>query len=467
MTRTEDGKPGAGAPSLVRLLAWTPPWLRWDADTDAHHELTWPLVALFGFAASFGVANLYYTNPILNILADDFGVSNERAALIPSVTQAGYAGGLLLVIPLGDILRRRYLVLGLTFSTIFAWLGCTLTTSFPCFLGLSFLVGLLTVTPQLVFPLTIQYAPPRHKAIMTSIVMSGVVFGILVARLISGIITQYTSWRTVWWFSFGIQTLIFVLLFLFMKDYPVARPGTSYPAILWRIVKLPFRKPRLTQMSLIAFLTMGMFTSFWTTLTFQLAGVFKLSTLSIGLFALGGISPVFLNPVVSRLVTSRIHTHGTLLVALMITLGTVLVGTFVGTFSLAGPIIWTLLGDLGVNTVVVANRMAISTVDTTAHNAVNSVYMIFTFGGQLFGTAVGNALYARGGWTWSGALNIAQLSTALLLLVLKGPHEKGWIGWRGGWDLRKSELSNHDDHASTSSSNRVEEKGQEARAEIS
>ncbi|KAI0407130.1 hypothetical protein F4802DRAFT_612215 [Xylaria palmicola] len=176
------------------------------------------------------------------------------------------------------------------------------------------------------------------------------------------------------------------------------------------------------------------------TLTFQLAGVFHLSTLAIGLFALGGISPVFLNPLVSRLVTSRIHTHGTLLVALLFTLATVLFGTFVGTFSLAGPIAWTLLGDLGMNTVVVANRMAISAVDPTAHNAVNAVYMVFTFGGQLFGTAVGNTLYAKGGWTWSGALNIAQLTTALLLLVARGPHEEGWVGWSGGWDMRRSEV---------------------------
>ncbi|KAK5635383.1 hypothetical protein RRF57_011095 [Xylaria bambusicola] len=411
-------------------------------------------------AGAFSVANLYYTNPILNILADEFAVSNERAALIPSVTQAGYAGGLLFVVPLGDILRRRYLVLGLVFSTAFSWLGCTLTTSFSSFLGLSFLVGLLTVTPQLMFPLTVQYAPPRHKATMTSIVMSGVVLGILVARLISGIITQYTSWRTVYWLSFGLQALIFVLLFFFLKDYPVARPGTSYPAILWRIVKLPFLSPVLTQMSLVAFLSMGMFTSFWTTLTFQLAEVFKLSTLAIGLFALGGISPVFLNPVVSRLLTSRIHTHGTLIIGLLVTLATVLIGTFVGTFSLAGPIIWTFLGDLGVNTIIVANRMAIANVDPTAHNAVNSVYMIFTFGGQLFGTAVGNTLYAKGGWTWSGALNIAQLGTALLLVLIKGPHEKGWFGWSGGWDLRTPEIGGGGDHSSTTSSSRVEEKGE-------
>ncbi|KAI0014738.1 major facilitator superfamily domain-containing protein [Xylariomycetidae sp. FL0641] len=420
--------------SRFRPLTWTPSWLRWDH--DGNHELTWGMNIIFGIASAFSVANLYYTHPILNIIADDFGVSNERAALVPSVTQAGYAAGLLFIIPLGDIVRRRAMILELIFATALVWLGCTLTRSFSTFLGLSFVVGLFTVTPQLMFPLAIQYAPQRHKATMTSVVMSGIVFGILVARLVSGIASQYTSWRNVYWIAFGLQGLIWILLFLFMPDYPSSRPDASYVRTLVKIVKLPFKEPKLTQMSLIAFLVMGMFTSFWTTLTFQLADVFHLSTLAIGLFALIGISPVFLNPIVSRFVISRMHPHGTLLIAHLLTLASVCIGTFVGTFSLAGPVLWAFFGDLGMTTITVASRMAFSTVDPTSQNAVNSVYMVFTFSGQLFGTAVGNALYARGGWTYSGALSIAQIVLSMLLIVTKGPHEPGWLGWRGGWNLR-------------------------------
>ncbi|KAI0436852.1 major facilitator superfamily domain-containing protein [Xylaria telfairii] len=420
---------------FVPVLTWMPTWLRWDADAD--HELTWGLAFLFGVVGAFSVANLYYTTPILNILADEFGVSNERATLIPSLTQAGYAGGLLFIVPLGDILRRRYLIIGLVFLTAVAWLGCTLAASFYSFLALSFLVGLFTVTPQLMFPLTMQYAAPRHKATMTSLVMSGVVLGIVIARLLAGIVTQYVSWRSVFWLALGLQGLILVLLFLSLQDYPVARPGTSYPAILLCIVQFPIRKPALLQSSLIAFLVMGTFTSFWTTLTFQLSGVFHLTPLEVGLFALPGIAPVLLNLAISSLVTSRIHPHGTAMLGIFMTLAAVLVGTFVGTFSLAGPALWAFFGELGVNTTIVANRVAIAHVDPTAHNAVNSLYMIFTFGGQLFGTAVGNVLYARGGWTWSGALNIAQLAAAALVLVLRGPHEQGWVGRSGGWDLTK------------------------------
>ncbi|ORY62586.1 major facilitator superfamily domain-containing protein [Pseudomassariella vexata] len=415
---------------------WTPPWLRWNPDGN-NHDLTWGQNIIFGFTAAFGVANLYYNHPILNVLADDFKVTGERAALIPTIMQAGYAGGLLFIVPLGDIMRRRPMVLGLMLATAVIWIGLTLTRSFSVFLGFSFLVGILTVTPQLMFPLAIQYAPQRHRATMTSIVMSGVVFGMLIARLLAGIITQYTSWRNVYWMSFGLQILILLLLTATMPDYPILRPDTSYLRSLFSILSLPFKKPVLAQHGFIAFFIMAMFTSFWTTLTFQLAAPpFNLSTLAIGLFALIGISPVFLNPVISRLLTSKLHPTGTSLIAGLVALAAVCVGTFVGTFSLAGLVIWAFLGDLGMNTLVVANRMAIAGVDPKAQNAVNSVYMVLTFCGQLFGTAVGNMLYARGGWVHSGALSIGMVGAALLLMLVKGPHEKGWVGWRGGWDLK-------------------------------
>ncbi|KAH8666808.1 major facilitator superfamily domain-containing protein [Xylariales sp. PMI_506] len=422
--------------SHLSHLLWVPTWLRWDP--NANHDLTWSQNILFALAASFSVANIYYNHPILNVLADDFEVSDERASLVPTIMQAGYAAGLLFIVPAGDIARRRHLVLALIFVTSFIWLGLTLTNSFSVFLGLSFIVGALTVTPQLMFPLTVQYAPQRHRAIMTSIIMSGLVFGILIARLLSGIITQYSSWRSVYWMSFGLQVVIFVLLFACMPDYPVLRPGTSYMRSLLTILKLPFKHPVLVQTGFIAFFNMAMFTSFWTTLTFQLAGPpFNLSTLVIGLFALIGISPVFLNPVVSRFLTSQIHPTGTTLIGLICALAAVCIGTFVGTFSLAGLVIWAFLGDLAMNTVVVANRMAIAHVDPTAQNAVNSVYMVLTFCGQLFGTAIGNKLYADGGWIHSGALSIAFEGAALALLVIRGPHEKGWIGGNSAVDYKR------------------------------
>lgn len=92
------------------------------------------------------------------------------------------------------------------------------------------------------------------------------------------------------------------------------------------------------------------------------------------------------------------------------------------------------------NIVTVSNRMAFANVEPTAQNSVNSVYMVFTFCGQLFGTAVGNKLYASGGWIRSGSLSIGLIGGGLLLVLVRGPHETGWIGWSGGWELRTKVL---------------------------
>lgn len=415
--------------------------------------MNWSLTCLFGFVAAFSVANLYYTHPILHVIAVDFDISEERASLVPTLLQTGYATGLLFIVPVGDLVLRRRMIICLVFVTSMIWLGCCLTQKFEVFLGLSYIVGLFTVTPQLMFPLTVRYAPARHRATMTAIVMSGLVFGVLIARLFSGIVTQYAGWRVMYWVSFGLQLAIILLVILFMPDFPILRPGGSYPGVLLKMVQLPFQYPELTQSSIVAFLNMGMFTSFWTTLTFQLAGpAFNLSTLVIGLFALVGMSPVIISPLFTRYVMVHLHPTGSLIIAQLILITAACIGTFTGTFSLAGPIIWACIGDLGNNIATVSNRMLFAHVEPTAQNTVNSVYMVFTFCGQLFGTAVGNKLYADGGWISSGALSIGCVGGALVIVLLRGPHEKGWIGWGGGWEVRAKRLKQREAEATQISS---------------
>ncbi|KAL7926402.1 major facilitator superfamily domain-containing protein [Trichoderma austrokoningii] len=414
--------------------------------------MTWLLTCLFGFVAAFSVANLYYTHPILHVLAVDFNISEERASLVPTLLQSGYATGLLFIVPVGDLVPRRPMIITLVFVTSMIWLGCCLTQKFEVFLGLSYIVGLFTVTPQLMFPLTVRYAPTRHRATMTAIVMSGLVFGVLIARLFSGIVTQYASWRVMYWVSFGLQLVIIALVFLFMPDFPILRPGGSYHGVLIKMVQLPFQYPELTQSSIVAFLNMGMFTSFWTTLTFQLASpTFNLSTLVIGLFALVGMSPMIISPLFSRYVMVHLHPTGSLIIGQLILIIASCIGTFTGTFSLAGPVIWACIGDLGISVSTVSNRMLFAHVEPTAQNTVNSVYMVFTFCGQLFGTAVGNKLYADGGWISSGALSIGCVGGGLLVTLLRGPHEKGWLGWSGGWEVRAKRLKQREEATQGSS----------------
>jgi len=199
-----------GQPSFLqrawRIINWTPPNCRWDPENPPKFSMS--LNVLFAFAGAFTVANLYYNHPILNILAEDFNVPYEKVAQIPTLMQAGYAVGLFFLCPLGDILKRRPFILSLIFFTSSLWIVLCVTKSLAVFSGISFIVAITTVTPQLMLPLVGDLAPPNRRAAALSIVVSGFMLGILIARVLSGIIANYTSWRNVYWLSCGLQYLI-------------------------------------------------------------------------------------------------------------------------------------------------------------------------------------------------------------------------------------------------------------------
>lgn len=119
----------------------------------------------------------------------------------------------------------------------------------------------------------------------------------------------------------------------------------------------------------------------------------------------------------------------------------VILGTFLGPFTVAGPIIQAFAIDLGLQTSQIANRSAIYGIEPKARNRVNTAYMVSVFCGQLAGTAIGNRLYAIGGWRASGGCSIGFVGAALLICATRGPWEKGWVGWKGGWNVRRRDLS--------------------------
>ncbi|KAF7531105.1 hypothetical protein G7054_g9197 [Neopestalotiopsis clavispora] len=436
-TGDEKAASGTTRTSLISRLSWIPKRCRYDPDNPPQFSL--PMNMLMGLAGTFTVANLYYPQPILNILAHDFNVSFETASNVATLSQAGYAVGLLFVCPLGDKVRRRPFVLSLIWATATVWLGLCLTNNFNAFIGLSFICGVGTVTPQLMLPLVGDLAPPHRRASSLSIVVSGLALGMLIARVLSGILANFTSWRNIYWLAFGAQYMILILLFFFLPDYPAKDPGLPYLQLLWDIITMVVKEPVLLQACLTGYLLSAAFTSFWTTLTFLLASPpYNYSSLEIGFFAFIGIAVITLGPLWSRLITDRFVPLFSVILGLSLEFVGIVIGTFIGKFTVAGPIVQAITMDTGANFAHTANRTNVYTrLDPKKRNRVNTAYMVFSFAGQLTGTAVGNRLYARGGWTWSGGCNIAFIGFALVLCFLRGPHEKGWVGWRGGWSVRK------------------------------
>lgn len=259
------------------------------------------------------------------------------------------------------------------------------------------------MTPQLMIPLVGDFAPAQRRGAALSIIVSGLLLGMLVARFLSGVVSNFTSWRNIYWFSCGAQYLLGLSLYTFMPDYPSTNPGgLTYLKALWSIPCMMVTEPVLIQCCLIIFSLSTVFTSFWTTLTFLLASPpFEYSSLTIGLFSLLSIVAMVLVPLYGRVI-DRFVPLFSIVVALFIVLIGVAIGTGIGTFTVAGPIIQAVSIDIGVQTAQVANRAAIFGINPKARNRVNTAYMALAFSGQLTGTAVGNRLYAQGGWRWSG-----------------------------------------------------------------
>ena len=169
-------------------------------------------------------------------------------------------------------MRRRQLILCIVALSTVMTIGLAVTSSLRVFETLSFLVGVASVTPQIVLPLAADLAPEKKRASAVSVVISGLLFGVLIARVMAGIIAEFTSWRVVYYFAIGVQSIVLVGSYFMLPDYPSKNKDLTYGHILWTMVKFSVTEPILIQACLITMTSSACFTNFWVTLTFLLGG---------------------------------------------------------------------------------------------------------------------------------------------------------------------------------------------------
>jgi predicted MFS family arabinose efflux permease len=327
-------------------------------------------------------------------------------------------------------------------------IGLCVTTHLTVFLALTYLSALLTGATQIMLPLVAELSTPETRAFNLSIVSAGPTLGILIARILSGIVTNYTSWRNVYWLALGLQGCVLLALWLFMPDYPATNAmatrkiAKTYPKILWSIVTLYPRHPVLVQAALLSFCTFFVLTSYWTTLTFLLAGPpYHYNSIDISLFGLVGLATMVLGPLYGKYIIQPLcEPLFSVLASKTVSLIGIVVGTYTGTHSVAGPVIQAFMLDAGLMIVQIANRMAIHGVEPKGRNRVNTAFVRVMYLGQLTGTKAGNVVYERyGGWVASGSLNMGVIACSYLIVAARGPYEKGWVGWGGGWGRKSKE----------------------------
>ena len=170
---------------------------------------------------------------------------------------------MLLLTPLGDLVRRRPLILLLTFLSTSLTLGLPLTSSIVVFETLTFLVGAMSVVPQILMPFAADLAPPERRASALSIVLAGLLFGVLFARVIAGVVANFVTWRVVYWLALGLQITILLTLYWMLPDWPAKNEHLTYFNILYTMAKLTVTEPLLIQAVLVNLASMACFTNFW------------------------------------------------------------------------------------------------------------------------------------------------------------------------------------------------------------
>ncbi|KAJ7449212.1 MFS DHA1 protein [Mycena latifolia] len=380
--------------------------------------------------------NLYYNQPILLELAQEFDVDDVGVSRIPVLLQAGYATGLLFLSPLGDLVKRRPLVLLLIFTSGSLTLGLAITRSLVVFEVLSFLIAFSSVTPQVLIPFTADLAPANRRATFMSIVFSGLLMGVLLARVLSGIIAQFSNYRNIFWMGTGAQYAGLIVLYFITPDTPAKNQGLTYFKILHTMGKFAVTEPALIQGCLIFFCNSAVFSGFWVTMTFLLGGdPYNYSTLIIGLFGLVGMAGIAMSPVVGRLVDSLVPWMGAFVGILLVVVSQI-IQTFAGELSVAAVVIATILLDIGAQGTQVSMTAGIFSMAPEARARFNALLIL---SGQVMGTAVGTKLFVEGGYKLSSGVRVAFAGLELLLLVVRGPHvaRRTWIGWEGGVELKK------------------------------
>ncbi|KAJ6459581.1 major facilitator superfamily domain-containing protein [Mycena sanguinolenta] len=391
-----------------------------DPGTVEQTKTTTLMTHDFGFLPiprrlTFTVANLYYCQVRVRLCLES----------IPTLLQAGYATGILLISPMGDLVRRRQLIFLLAVLSGSFTIGLAVTRNFVVFEVLNFIM----------IPLAADLAPPERRASAISVVVSGLLFGVLIARVIAGILAQFTSWQVVYYFAIGVQFLVPLAGYFVIPDYPAKNIDMTYWGILRTMAKFAYTEPILVQACLVNIGSCACFTNFWVTLTFLLGGPpYFYSTVTIGLFGVVGIFGVACGPLVGRFIDKLIPWYASIVAAFA---GMCFQAIQVGAGDKSvGAIVVVIMGlDVFRQMLQMSLVTSVFSIDAAARARLNAVFVLSLFIGQLMGTAAGTDVFTTYGWRAAAALNMGFNGWILLMMMLRGPHcaRYTWFGFEGGW----------------------------------
>lgn len=346
--------------------------------------------------AGICVANIYYSQPILNQIASSLHISLKSAGYLSVLSQAGYGLGLFFITPLGDKIDRKRLILWLQIGLLISLGIMASATGIIALYIASLAIGLFAVTAQVILPMAASLTSENRGKIV-GIIFTGILTGVLAARVVSGYISEYLGWRYVYIVS---AALVLISAIIMQTDFPSTKDrfAGSYAQLLSSVACQFKRFSILRRTALVGALTFGTFSSFWVALTFHLSGApFYFKSDTIGLFGLLAIGSALFVPVIGKLFDKYNNPKKSLL----FTIGAVIVGLlilWIFPTSLIGLWLAVILIDIGVQATQVTNIALIYTLDATANSRINTVYMTLYFIGGALGAFVGISCWQLGGW---------------------------------------------------------------------
>lgn len=395
-----------------------------DAHTPtAPQELSARLVLLLAIGAGLAVASLYYNQPMLGILGADLHASAAELGWIPTLTQLGYAFGILALAPLGDRYNRKRIVLMKVAALAAALLSAALAPSAGVLLAASFAIGLSATLAQDIVPAAATLAPPAHRGRIVGTVMTGLLLGILLSRVISGVVAQQLGWRAMF---LAAAASILALGVALWRGLPAFAPTTQLPYTeLLRSLGRLWRQHGELRRAAIAqgLLSLG-FSAFWSTLAVMLHGEpFHLGSAAAGAFGLAGAAGALAAPLAGRYADRRgphaVSRLGAALTALSFAVMALLplLSPQSGLWLLAAS---TIGFDLGIQVALIAHQSIVYGIDPAARSRLNAVLMVSVFIGMAAGGALGSLALAN--WGWTGVTVVATVAAvgALMLRVLPG-----------------------------------------------
>jgi len=386
-------------------------------------DLPRPLVLLLATGAGLAVASIYYSQPMLAVLSSALGASARDTGFVPTLTQLGYALGILLLAPLGDRFDRRWLILVKTTLLAAALLATGLAPALPHLLVASLVVGLTATLAQDIVPAAAMLAPESSRGKTVGTIMTGLLLGILLSRVASGFIAEPWGWRMVYELA-AVGLVIFGLAA--WRGLPSLPPASRMGyarlmgslATLWRL-HAELRRAALAQ----GLLSVG-FSAFWSTMAVMLHDQFQMGSEAAGAFGLAGAAGALAAPLAGRLADRRGPERVTRLGAglAMASFAVMGLGPFLPREAQIGLILAATVGfDFGVQATLVAHQTVVYSLDPAARSRLNALLFTGMFIGMSAGAALGSLVLARWGWMGVVALATVAAGASLAVRLSRGP----------------------------------------------